>query len=56
MAKGKIGSWITLSEWGYSETENRHIPKCVKTEQIDGKRIKEDVYYKLENGEFVEVK
>jgi hypothetical protein len=27
----------------------------VKTEQIDGERIKEDTYYKLENGEFKEV-
>ena len=55
MAKGKIGSWITLSEWEFSETEKRHIPKCVKTEQVDGKRIKEDTYYILEDGEFKEV-
>ena len=56
IAKGKKGSWITLSEWEYSEKENASIPVCVKTEQIDGERIKEDVYYKLEKGEFVEVK
>ena len=56
IAKGKKGSWITLSEWEYSEKENAYIPVCVKTEQIDGERIKEDVYYKLEKGEFVEVK
>ncbi len=54
-AKGKIGSWITLSEWKYAEDENCYIPVCVKTEKIDGDRIKEDTYYKLENGEFVEV-
>lgn len=56
IAKGKKCSWITLSEWEYSEKENAYIPVCVKTEQIDGERIKEDVYYKLEKGEFVEVK
>lgn len=28
---------------------------CVKTEQVDGERIKEDVFYKLENGKFKEV-
>ena len=56
IAKGKKGSWITLSEWEYSEKEEADIPVCVKTERIDGERIKEDTYYKLEKGEFVEVK
>ena len=55
VAKGKIGSWITLSEWKYEENEKRYIPICVKTEKIDGEKIKEDTFYKLENGEFVEV-
>ena len=55
IAKGKIGSWITLSEWKYSEQEKMYIPVCVKTEKIDGESIKEDVFYKLENGEFIEV-
>ena len=27
----------------------------IKTEYVDGKRIKEDTWYKLKNGEFVEV-
>ena len=56
IAKGKIGSWITLSEWEYDEKEKENIPVCVKAEKIDGKRIKEDTFYKLKNGEFVEVK
>ena len=54
VAKGKIGSWLTLSEWGYSKEEKAYIPVCVRTEKIDGVKIKEDVYYKLINGEFVE--
>ena len=52
-AKGKIGSWITLSEWDIVNGEM--TPICVKTEKIDGERIKEDTFYMLKNGEFVEV-
>ena len=55
IAKAKKGSWITLSEWKYDNAKQRNIPVCVKTEQVDGDKIKEDVFYKLENGEFVEV-
>ena len=55
IAKGKVGSWITLSEWAYSEKECVRIPICVKTEQIDGEKIKADTFYRLKNGEFVEV-
>ena len=54
-AKAKKGSWITLSEWTYSEEKRRMIPVCVKTEQVDGERIKEDTFYALKNGVFVEV-
>ena len=54
-AKAKAGSWITLSEWVYDEEKGITIPKCVKTEYVDGKRIKEDTWYKLKNGEFIEV-
>ena len=53
--KAKVGSWITLSEWKYNEEEEAYIPICVKTEKVDGERIKGDTYYKLVNGEFVEL-
>ena len=53
-AKGKIGSWITLSEWAIVNGDM--TPVCVKTEKIDGERIKEDTFYMLIDGEFVEVK
>lgn len=55
IVKAKIGSWITLSEWKFSDEENAYIPICVKTEYIDGERIKADVFYKLVNGKFEEV-
>ena len=51
----KKGSWITLAEWEYSYEKNRYVPKCVKTEYVDGERIKEDTMYKLIDGEFTEV-
>ena len=56
IVKAKKGSWITLSEWKYSEEKQRSIPVCVKTEFVDGERIKADTWYKLINGEFVEQK
>ena len=55
IAKAKKGSWITLSEWKYSNEKGRYVPVCVKTEQVDGERIKEDTFYTLVDGEFQEV-
>ncbi len=50
MAKAAIGSWIVCAE--YSK-------KCellaVKAAKVDGDTIKPDTWYKLKNGEFVEV-
>ena len=54
-AKAKVGSWITLSEWVYNKEKVRTIPKCVKTEYVDGTRIKADTWYKLIDGEFTEL-
>lgn len=54
-AKGKKGSWITLAEWVKDEEKGRYVPICVKTERVDGEKIKEDAYYTLKNGEFSEV-
>ena len=51
----KAGSWITLAEWEYSEDKNGYVPKFVKTEYVDGERIKADTWYKLIDGEFAEV-
>ena len=54
IAKAKKGSWITLAEWK-ENAEGKWIPVKVVTVQVDGEKIKEDTYYRLENGEFVEV-
>ena len=51
-AKAKKGNWITLAEWKYKDGDM--FPINVKTEYVDGERIKEDTWYKLEYGEFTE--
>ena len=51
-AKGKIGSWIVLTEWEVCGIER--IPTVV-AKRIDGIVVKEDTWYTLKNGEFVEV-
>ena len=53
IAKAKIGSWITLAEW--KNNDGVLVPICVKTEQVEGERIKADTFYKLVDGEFKEV-
>ena len=55
-AKAKVGSWITLAEWIWRGRKECYVPVCVKTEYVDGEKIKADTWYKLENGKFVEVK
>ena len=55
IVKAKKGSWITLSEWEYSEEKSRVVPLCVKTEYVDGEQIKADTFYRLVKGEFKEV-
>ena len=54
-AKAKKGSWITLAEWKCDNNRDIWIPVCVRTEQVDGERIKEDIFYQLIDGEFKEV-
>ena len=53
--KGAVGNWITLAEWVYDDDKQRCAPVCVKSAQIDGEIIKADTWYKLADGEFVEV-
>ena len=47
--KGIKGTWITLAEY------EDNICICVKSAQIDGIKLKENVWYTLENKKFVEV-
>ena len=51
-AKAKVGSWITLAEW--ARIDGKWKPVCVKTEYVDGERIKADTWYELKDGQFKE--
>ena len=55
VVKASVGCWITLAEWRYDAQKSRAVPVCVKTEYVDGEKIKADTPYMLKNGEFVEV-
>ena len=55
IAKAKVGSWITLAEWKWSDEKKHNVPVCVKTEYVNGENIKADTWYQLINGKFVEV-
>ena len=54
VVKAPIGCWITLAEWENDGAKRRYVPVCVKTEYVDGEKIKADTPYTLKNGEFVE--
>ena len=53
-AKGGLHSVIVLTEWECDDNVN-YVPIAVKAEIVDGVRIKADTWYRLANGEFVEV-
>jgi len=53
-AKGKKGCWLTLAEWKQDKSLEWQI-KDVKSVKVDGKKIKEDVFYMLKNKKFVEI-
>ena len=52
-AKAGKNSVIVLTEWKW--IDDVWAPVHVKADVVDGERIKADTWYKLENGEFVEV-
>ena len=51
-AKGSLGCFLVLAEWKKINGE-LHIVD-VKSIEVDGKNIKEDTFYQLINGKFVE--
>jgi len=52
-AKGGLGCWIVIAEW-LEKADGYHIVD-VRCEKVDGKNIKADTFYRLENGKFVEI-
>ena len=53
-AKGALGCYIILAEWGSDENGYRKL-MSVKSHEVDGEVIKPNIFYVLKNGEFVEV-
>ena len=53
-AKGVLGCWLVLAEWAKDENYNWHR-KDVQCFKVDGENIKPDTWYKLKNGDLVEV-
>ena len=51
-AKGKIGCFIVLTEW--KEINNEYHIVDIKSAKVDGENIKEDTFYMLKDGKFVE--
>ena len=53
-AKGALGCWLVLAEWAEDDgyTWHREDVQCFK---VDGETVKPDIWYKLKNGELVEV-
>jgi len=52
MDKSIIGNWIVVSEIEYKNWEYKVL--WVKTAKIDWKELKENTFYQLKNGEFIE--
>ncbi len=53
-AKGAIGCWIALAEW-VEVNDECHISN-VQLAKVDGEKIKADTFYRLIDGDFVEVR
>ena len=53
--KGKVGSYLVLSEWGDWDGEKYPLLGAIMV-IVDGNKIKEDTYYILQRGNLVEVK
>ena len=53
-AKGALGCWIVLAEWGRDEEFNWHR-KDVQCFKVDGETVKPNTWYTLKDGRPVEV-
>lgn len=55
-AKGKKGCYIAVAEWRINDKNGEQEPIDFKACKVDGEKIKEDTYYTLKGGKFVEVR
>ena len=54
-AKGALGCYIAVAEWTYDESTYEYKLAGFKAHKVDGKTIKPDTFYSLNNGKFVAV-
>ena len=58
-AKGVLGSYLVFADWEGNENkywvQNEWALKGAKMVQVDGEIIKPDTWYRIENGEIIEV-
>ena len=54
-AMAAMGSYIVIADWRWNEKKAEWKFRGAKMHVVDGKTIKPNVFYKLENGKFVEV-
>lgn len=54
-ARGALGCYIAVAEWKKND-EGIYELVGFRSHKVDGKTIKENTFYTLKNGEFVEVK
>lgn len=59
-AKGVLGSHLVFADWEGDESKywkpDEWTLKGAKMVQVDGEKIKPDTWYRIENGEIIEVK
>lgn len=59
-AKGVLGSHLVFADWEGNENEywkpDTWTLKGAKMVRVDGEKIKPDIWYRIENGEIIEVK
>ena len=51
--KAEVGNWIAIAEWKVKDSH--FAPVGIVAAKVDGEKIKADTWYKLENGQLVEV-
>ncbi|ACL77360.1 DUF7666 domain-containing protein [Ruminiclostridium cellulolyticum] len=54
-ARGALGCWLVIAEWEYNRNDYEWHRKDVKCALVDGEIIKDDTWYTLKDGNFVEV-
>ena len=52
MARGPLGAGWTIAEW--TKTNHRWHRVNVQTIQVDGERVRPNIFYMLQGGQFVE--